>query len=127
VVALLRAVTEAVQSRLTHISGSRDDMFHYDTAANLDDVRATAELAQRPADKAFSGVDLSRETFEDEVALLGAALSRIGVDGVAVVDLTRSEIGIPVVKVVAAGLETDPELPSYVAGERALTAAASCK
>jgi ribosomal protein S12 methylthiotransferase accessory factor len=125
VVALLRAVTEAVQTRLTHISGSRDDMFHYETAANLDDVRVTAELARRPVDKAFSGVDLSCETFEDEVTLLGAALAGIGVDSVAVVDLTRSEIGIPVVKVVAAGLETDPEYPSYAAGERALAAIGS--
>jgi YcaO-like protein with predicted kinase domain len=125
VVALLRAVTEAVQSRLTHISGSRDDMFHYETAANLDDVRATAELAQRPGGKAFSGVDLSGETFEDDVILLSAALAGIGVDGVAVVDLTRSEIGIPVVKVVAAGLETDPDDSSYAAGERVLAAIGS--
>ncbi|MBO0879784.1 MAG: YcaO-like family protein [Mycobacterium sp.] len=121
-VALLRAVTEAVQSRLTHISGSRDDMFHYETTANLDDVRATAELAQRPADKAFSGVDLSNKTFEDDVASLCAALAQIGIDSVAVVDLTRSEIGIPVVKVVAEGLETDPEDPSYSAGGRVLAA-----
>jgi ribosomal protein S12 methylthiotransferase accessory factor len=122
VVALLRAVTEAVQSRLTYISGSRDDMFDYETAANLDDVRATAELAQRPADKAFSDVDLSRETFEDDVTLLSGALAGIGVEDVAVVDLTRSEIGIPVVKVLAAGLETDPGYPSYAAGERVLAA-----
>jgi YcaO-like protein with predicted kinase domain len=123
VVALLRAVTEAVQSRLTHISGSRDDMFEYETAANLDDVRVAAELAQRAADKAFSGVDLSTGTFEDDVAALGAALAQVGIDSVAVVDLTRPEIGIPVVKVVVAGLETDPEVRGYVAGERALAAA----
>jgi ribosomal protein S12 methylthiotransferase accessory factor len=127
VVALLRALTEAVQSRLTHISGSRDDMFHYETQANLDDVRAAAELAQRPADNAFNGVDLSTETFDDDVAALGAALAQIGIDSVAVVDLTRSEVGIPVVKVLVAGLETNPEGSSYVAGERAIAAAESSR
>jgi YcaO-like protein with predicted kinase domain len=127
VVALLRAVTEAVQSRLTQISGSRDDMFDYETAANLDDVRAAAELAKRPADRAFSGVDLSGETFGDDVASLVAALAQIGIGNVAVVDLTRPEVGIPVVKVVVAGLETDPEDHSYVPGQRALAAAGSSK
>jgi YcaO-like protein with predicted kinase domain len=127
VVALLRAVTEAAQSRLTHIAGARDDMFHYETAANLDDVRAAAELAQRPADKAFSGVDLSTKTFEDDVASLGAALAQIGIESIAVADLTRSEVGIPVVKMVVAGLETDPEDSDYVPGERAIAAAGSSK
>jgi YcaO-like protein with predicted kinase domain len=127
VVALLRAVTEAVQCRLTRISGSRDDMFHYGTAANLDDMRAAAELALRPADQAFSGVDLSNETFEDDVASLCAALAQIGINSVAVVDLTRSEVGVPVVKVVIPGLETNPEDPYYVAGERAIAAVESSK
>jgi YcaO-like protein with predicted kinase domain len=123
VVALLRALTESVQSRLTHISGSRDDMFHYETQANLDDVHAAVDLAQRPADKAFSRVDLSTDTFQDDVASLASALAQIGVDSVAVVDLTRAEVGIPVVKVVVPGLETNPEDGHYVAGERAIAAA----
>jgi YcaO-like protein with predicted kinase domain len=123
VVALLRALTEAVQSRLTHISGARDDMFCYETRANLDDVRAVAELTRQPADQAFNAVDRSTETFEEDVALLCAALARVGIDSVAVVDLTRPEVGIPVVKVIAAGLETNPENQYYVAGERAIAAA----
>lgn len=122
VVALLRAVTEAVQSRLTHISGARDDMFHYETQANLDDVRAAAELAQRPGNKAFSGIDLSAETFEADIVSLGAALAQVGIESIAVVDLTRPEVGIPVVKVVVPGLETNPEHPHYVRGERARAA-----
>lgn len=124
-VALLRALTEAVQSRLTSISGSRDDMYHYETHANLDDVLAAAELAQAPAGRPFSAVDLSTETFEDDVASLGAALAQIGIDSVAVVDLTRPDIGIPVVKVVAAGLEAYPDDAHYVPGQRARAAARS--
>jgi ribosomal protein S12 methylthiotransferase accessory factor YcaO len=58
------------------------------------------------ADKAFRRVDLSTETFEEGVASLGAALAQIGI--VAVVHLTRSEVGISVVKVVAAGLRDQP-------------------
>lgn len=120
-VALSRALTEAVQSRLTHIAGSRDDMFSYETQANPDDVRATAELAQRSAGRAFKAVDLSTQTFEDDLAELASALARIGSEEIAVVDLTRPEVGIPVVKVIVPGLETNPEDPSYVPGGRAET------
>jgi ribosomal protein S12 methylthiotransferase accessory factor len=127
VVALSRAMTEAVQSRLTTISGSRDDMFHYEHAANLDDMRAAAKLCTHPAGKALDRVDLSTNTFEDDVTALVTALALIGVNEIAVVDLTRSNIGIPVLKVIAAGLETDPEISDYVAGERARTAAQACQ
>ena len=123
VVALLRALTEAVQSRLTYISGSRDDMFSYETRANPDDIRVAAELAGHDGGLAFSGPDLSADTFRGDLITLGAALAGIGVEQIAVVDLTRPEIGIPVVKVIAAGLETNSENPEYVAGERARAAA----
>lgn len=122
-VALVRAITEAAQSRLTRISGARDDMFDYSAHGHPDDIRAAAELAQHHEGRPFERADLSTETFEDDIALLLAAVVRAGVDSVAVIDLGRPEIGIPVVRVVAPGLESDPSSRHYVPGHRALVAA----
>lgn len=117
-VALTRAMTEAIQSRLTHISGSRDDMFHYDAHANRDDARAAMQLFDRPK-TAFEHADLSADSFEEDISTVLEALARTGIDRVIVVDLTRPEIGIPVVKVIVPGLEGNPHSASYVKGARA--------
>jgi ribosomal protein S12 methylthiotransferase accessory factor len=50
------------------------------------------------------------------------ALRTIGIDRVVVVDLTKPEFGIPVVKVVVPELEAAPFVPGYVEGPRALRA-----
>ena len=42
-----------------------------------------------------------------------------GLRSVAAVDLTRAEIGIPVVRVLVAGLEGSSDAPDYVPGHRA--------
>jgi ribosomal protein S12 methylthiotransferase accessory factor len=119
-VALLRAITEAAQSRLTHIAGSRDDMFSYHTRAHPDDMRLAVKLAQQSGYRPFGASDQSTSTFENDLTALLRSLVAVGVDRVAVVDLSRSGMGIPVVKVVVAGLETDPRSP----GERANRGAA---
>ncbi len=130
-VALLRALTEAVQSRLTQISGSRDDILYKDYRhnGNEDDwaelvrnVKASAsgrDFASRPS--------LSTDTFEGDVAALCAALERVGVRSAAVVDLTKEEVGIPVVKVVVPGLEGIHWAASYAPGGRAKAKAARAK
>jgi ribosomal protein S12 methylthiotransferase accessory factor len=50
-----------------------------------------------------------------------------GVGRVVAVDLTRSEFGIPVVRVVIPGLEGDIRHPHYVPGPRARRAAVSSR
>ncbi|PPK65547.1 YcaO-like family protein [Actinokineospora auranticolor] len=124
-VALLRAVTEAVQSRLTLIAGSRDDMYEYATEANPDDLRIIMDLVTgSPGGRAFpSGRSQATDTFEGDIAVLLAALRGIGVENAVVVDLTRPDIGVPVVKVVVPVLEPDDAHFDYLPGPRARAAA----
>jgi YcaO-like protein with predicted kinase domain len=125
-VALLRALTEAVQSRLTMISGSRDDLFYRDYVhcSNPDDL---AQMIQRvttpPPARDFRGrAAIATASFEDDLAALLARLRRIGVERAVAVDLTRAELGIPVVKVVVPGLEAMSLAHTYAAGPRARAA-----
>lgn len=48
-----------------------------------------------------------------------AALRSAGLRQVAVVDLTRPELGLPVVRVVVPGLESMWDAPGYTPGPRA--------
>ncbi len=123
-VALLRAITEAVQSRLTLIAGSRDDMYGYESIGNPDDAMVGAEVALSPGHRPFQGIDLSTETFEGDIGSLLDGLHRAGVYSVAVVDLSLPGVGVPVVKVVAPGLEHDPHADGYTPGARSLAAMA---
>lgn len=122
-VALYRAIGEAVQSRLTMIAGSRDDLTYdeYRRVTNAED-RATLLAAlddPPPAGDFRARRDRSGESFEADLATMLAALGAAGVAHPAVVDLTRADLGIPVVKVVAPGLEGLALTPTYVPGARA--------
>ena len=108
-VALMRAVTEAVQSRLTYISGSRDEFLYDDYALSenweyLEQVWAESSAGTSVA---YFGdhADLATDSFEGDVEVLLGALRRIGIQSAVVVDLAKPEIGIPVVKLVVPGLE----------------------
>ena len=108
-VALSRALTEAVQTRLTYISGSRDDFLRHEYQRNRDpDLLAAIweEIASTPSNVRLD-VQPSRasETFEDDVHALLEAVRRIGIERVAIVDLSRLDNGLPVVKVVVPGME----------------------
>jgi YcaO-like protein with predicted kinase domain len=111
-IALVRAVLEAVQTRVTYIAGSRDDFFpfDYERASDPDMVAAVWAHVHRPVRRA---VDLAKAprratpSFEGDVAVLVAALAAAGAGEVVVVDLTRSEWRLPVVKVLIPGRATD--------------------
>ena len=108
-IALSRALTEAVQTRLTYISGSRDDIFRHEYQRNRDPDLIAAiwhEVTSTPSTIRFDArMSLSGDTFEDDVARLLDSVRAVGIKQVVVVDLTRPEVGLPVVKVVAPGLE----------------------
>lgn len=107
-IALMRALTEAAQSRTTRIAGSRDDYVpeSYDSAAKLTRNRtAQLWLAERPRLSFADTPNLSGRTIAGDLQRVLAALRKRGVDQVVAVDLTKAEIGLPVVRVVAAGLE----------------------
>ncbi|HEX8898647.1 MAG TPA: YcaO-like family protein [Chthoniobacterales bacterium] len=108
-VALLRALTEAAQTRLTIISGLRDDFRRdtYEQLLDLDVVRTVRDRieASAPA-RSFSDVpSRDAETLEEDVAWELTCLEKAGIRRVVAVDLTKPEFGLPVVRVVVPGLE----------------------
>jgi YcaO-like protein with predicted kinase domain len=108
-IALLRALTEAAQTRLTVISGVRDD-FRGETYEELLDpevVRSKRELITRSVPRRrFADIPTrNNRTFEGDVAWELRCLRRAGVRRVIVIDLTKPEFGLPVVRVIIPGLE----------------------
>jgi len=121
-VALARAITEAAQTRLTLVSGARDDL-HLDDYAAARDPAALARARERmnaPGPlRAFADIpDRSGERFEDDLLTVLEALAGVGIHEVAVVDLTRPDVRIPVVRALVPGLEGIHDLPGYVPGRR---------
>jgi ribosomal protein S12 methylthiotransferase accessory factor len=125
-IALLRALTEAAQGRLTFISGARDDL-----AAKGYDARhageASARLRGEPArgGRSFAeGPDAAHPTFEDDVRWILARLAATGFEQAIAIHLTLPEFGVPVVRAVVPHLESMSEVPGYVPGGRARLAMA---
>ncbi len=122
-VALLRALTEAAQSRLTWISGARDDMprSEYELSRNPDVLeRQRSELRNGATPRSFRDVPSQESaTFERDVAWLLERLRAAGIKCVAVVDLTHPGLRVPVVRVVIPGLEALHDAPGYLPGARA--------
>jgi YcaO-like protein with predicted kinase domain len=125
-IALLRALTEAAQARTTVISGSRDDLGRRtyaseEAAARLRQFRA---LMDRPVEGVRLDVvpTLESDTMGDDLDHVVARLATVGLSEIAVVDLTKPEFGIPVVRVLVPGLEGLVE-DDYVPGARALALA----
>jgi ribosomal protein S12 methylthiotransferase accessory factor len=107
-IAIIRAITEALQGRLNYISGSRDDIFRSAfsrtvlawgrTVAALEQVRReghTAAIRPSGAGGAFEG-DINRLLY---------CLVESGIRQVIVVDITPKGFPIHVVRVVVPGLE----------------------
>jgi ribosomal protein S12 methylthiotransferase accessory factor len=125
-VALLRALTEAVQVRTTYIAGSRDDLHPESFAA------AAIEQKLRRAQVLVAGGGLRRDfrtiashdgdSFADDLAWLLARLRSAGIEQAVAVDLTRPDLAIPVVRVVIPGLEGPDDHPRYLPGSRAVAA-----
>lgn len=122
-VALARALTEAAQSRLTFIAGSRDNLSRRSyVASQRDEVLAQERvLVESAGARDFrNGPGCDQTTLQEDVTWELGRLSHAGMEEVLTVDLTKREFGIPVVRVVIPGLEGSDEVPGHVPGERAL-------
>ncbi len=120
-IAFLRALTEAAQVRLTVISGLRDDLRRDSYEQLLDPDKITAvrqRISSSTAARRFHDIpDCNGETLEQDVEWELECIRRAGIRGVVVVDLTKPEFGLQVVRVIVPGLE--PILgPGYVPGRR---------
>jgi YcaO-like protein with predicted kinase domain len=115
-VALSRAVTEAVQCRLTEISGAREDI----TPASYQQNRDDAELENlqallieaRPQRRLSDRPSLATDSLAGDLEVLRDGLRRAGIRQGALVDLSRPDIGLPVVRAVV------PELEGFFEGNR---------
>lgn len=125
-IALLRAITEAVQVRTTYIAGSRDDLTREEfTAGGMADKQRYAQglMRLKGVMREFGAVpNRIAETFEDDVAWLLDRLGSAGIQQVVVVDLQKPQYHIPVVRVVIPGLEAPHDDDDYVPGNRARAA-----
>jgi len=126
-IALVRALTEAAQTRLTYITGIRDDLLpvEYEEPPTADIVDALLDaLRQQSEPHLFHTVptvaadDLGQDLRHELECLRSAGITRV-----VAVDLTRPDFGIPVVRVVIPGLEGDIKHPHYTPGVRAHRAA----
>lgn len=109
-VALLRALGEAIQVRAVFLSGRRDDLDAADYAATMDareiELRI-AEVRATPCSETFVPRPLAPGTLQADLRRLVGAVEAVGGE-VVVVDLTRAELGLPVVRVLTPGLEGHP-------------------
>jgi ribosomal protein S12 methylthiotransferase accessory factor len=124
-VALLRALTEAVQARTTYISGARDDypIDAWEPSSRryrLDLVGDGLDAAASPTVSFDSVPSFAAPSLVGDLAWLLAQLRAVEVDQVIAVDLGKESLGLPVVRVVVPGLEGPIEEGSgYTPGTRA--------
>lgn len=130
-IALIRALAEAAQSRVTCIAASRDDgtpdayalgispsaRRSQAAAGSLDADTETVRFSDRPS--------IVHDSVDEDVEWALDALTRAGIEQVLVVDLTRPEFRIPVVRAVVPGLESGGQLADTTYGRRAERAAAA--
>src|SRR5438876_5827650 len=123
-IALIRALTEAAQARLTVISGLRDDFRRdaYDQLLDPDLIRAIRRRMMGSAQtRRFRDIpNWDGETLEDDIESELKCIKKAGVRQVVMVDLTKPEFGLPVVRVIVPGLEPILER-GYVPGRRGRT------
>jgi len=121
-IALLRALTEAVQVRTTYISGTRDDLLPEDYGeAERARKRQLADgllRDHRPLRSLADVPDLSSRSLSVDLSRLLERLKGAGVTEVLAVDLTQARFEVPVVRVVIPGLEGPDDHDAYVPGER---------
>ncbi|WP_198389326.1 YcaO-like family protein [Roseovarius faecimaris] len=121
-VALSRAITEAVQSRLTYISGARDDLFR-DDYASIQTARNRRNwltwLGQAGQMMDFKEiVTWATDDVAEDLERVLTILASNGFDRAIIVDLSIAGISIPVVKAIVPGMiepTLDNEAPE---GER---------
>jgi ribosomal protein S12 methylthiotransferase accessory factor len=108
-VAMVRALTEAAQTRAILISGARDDIFHqYYTVLRLQrnrDTEASILESNPPTVDARERKYHATSTFEDDIEIILGKLKKSGLNQVIVLDLSPPDWDISVVRVIVPGLE----------------------
>jgi YcaO-like protein with predicted kinase domain len=121
-IALLRALTEAVQVRSTYVTGSRDDLVadQYAPSTQAERLRRLrlSMASSSPSRDVRTVTSRSFDSFAEECRWLLDQLAAVGCTQVLAVDLTKPQFGLPVLRVVIPGLE-GPADSDCVPGTRA--------
>ncbi len=109
-VAALKALTEVAQSRLTQIHGAREDAVMADGNRKLgyERVKRMNQLwfGKAVSNKSIEEMEsIDKGDVETNISETIGRIKEVGLRSVITVDLTRKELGIPVVRVVVPGLE----------------------
>jgi YcaO-like protein with predicted kinase domain len=127
-VALIRALTEAAQSRLALISGARDDFF-WSTYAHATSSEVLAEMRESFLTAGHRDFDEAptreAESIADDLEWLRARLAKAGMGEPAIVDLSAR--GVPVVRAIVPGLEERAPHGVHVSSARARAALADAR
>ncbi|WP_158266792.1 YcaO-like family protein, partial [Alsobacter soli] len=127
VAAMVKALAEAAQARTTWIAGARDDFEPalYQASARSRRRRDSTRWLDGPADAPPEArPDLSTDSVLGDLEAILDRLAAVGIEQVLYVDLTRPDIGIPVVRTLVPGLESPltGEDPAKAGGARAAQA-----
>ncbi len=114
-IALIRAITEASQTRAVNIQGARDDLKKI-KYRNNDEIYKRKWQFMSLASQNNKNNNISimfskiktyvKEDILEDIKLLLKLLKKAGLRRVIIVDLTHPDIGIPVVRAIVPGLET---------------------
>lgn len=105
-IALSRALTEAAQSRLTLISGTRDDVFtdQYNNRTSYTYSKTEYVGKRDYQDCLQSDSQITKKDFQQDIQFLTQQLSAKGFHQILIVDHTKPELEIPVVQVFIPGM-----------------------
>jgi ribosomal protein S12 methylthiotransferase accessory factor len=125
-IAATRAITEALQSRLTHIAGSRDDAYWHDYEGNIPSNTSNASTSHDYYDSeesidfgSIKSLSDSHEITTMLTSLINSLASR-GLNNILWIDLTREKLNVPIVFLCVPGLEYSPPDEWFVPNERAI-------
>lgn len=122
-IALSRTLTEAVQTRLTYISGARDDLLEEEfTLVGIEEKAAAARRligAGAPERSFLAAPTAEQDLLTDDLQMLLERLAARGVDQVYSVDLSKPEMPVNVVRIVIPQLEPPHDDHTYLPGARA--------
>ncbi|WP_259782541.1 YcaO-like family protein [Aestuariispira ectoiniformans] len=124
-IALLRALTEAAQTRLTYIAGARDDAHRdmFDLSRNPDRIaqvnRDLAETAKGPLRQFENTPDYSGQSLDDDLSHLLQQLKAVSIKQTIAIDLQSRIPDMAFVRVIIPGLEGLHDAPGYIPGRRA--------
>jgi len=123
-IALSRALSEAAQSRLTFIVGTREDILPDDYAAvgwkhNYASLLAVVAESVEVDMATDLPPSFDRQTMTADIDAILARFEAAGIDSVVIVDLTTEQLDIPCIRAISANLEGSHQQSGYKPGIRA--------